>query len=334
MKQSPSSVGERAPRWLLFFYSVPSRPVSGRVRIWRKLLRAGALPFKGAVYVLPYNEEHYEFLQWLVAEVTALKGESAFVAVEKVETMEERELVELFIRQREKEYRSLEKGLEEFERKVLSIKKGGAALKDAKLSEQLGRFVGDFEEMRKIDFFSAKAGRDLQAKIRSIEEEIKGLAGTVPEKMSGIALRKRGDYQGKTWITRKKPFVDRMASAWLIRKYIDTNAAFAFTDVDSTGETRGANTVAFDLRGGEFTHIGDRCTFEVLLRSFGLKEKALRKMAEIVHELDMKDDKYRNHEAAGIEEILSGIRRTARNDGEALEKGMAVFEMLYAAKSA
>ncbi|MCC6345691.1 MAG: chromate resistance protein [Nitrospirales bacterium] len=334
MKQTPSSAGGRAPRWLLFFYSVPSRPVSGRVRIWRKLLRAGALPFKGAVYVLPYNEEHYEFLQWLAAEVTALKGESAFVAVERVETMEEKELVELFIRQREKEYRSLEKGLEEFERKVLSIRKGGAALKDAKLPEQLGRFVGDFEEMRKIDFFSAKAGRDLQARIRGIEEEIKGLAGTVPEKMSGIALRKRGDYQGKTWITRKKPFVDRMASAWLIRKYIDTNAAFAFTDVDSTGETRGANTVAFDLRGGEFTHIGDRCTFEVLLRSFGLKEKALRKMAEIVHELDMKDDKYRNHEAAGIEEILSGIRRTARNDEEALEKGMAVFEMLYAAKSA
>ena len=334
MKKKPSSCGAGKPRWLLFFYSVPSRPVRGRVRIWRKLLRAGALPFKGAVYVLPCNEEHYEFLQWLVAEVTALKGEGAFVAVERVETMEERELVDLFIQQREKEYRSIEKGLEELERKVLSIKKGGAAMKNAKLSEQLDRFVRAFEEVQKIDFFSAKAGHALRVKIRGIEVEIKGLSGTVPEKIRyDITVKKTSEYQGKIWMTRKRPFVDRTASAWLIRKYIDPGAVFAFTDEDSAGEALPANTVIFDAKGGEFTHIGDMCTFEVLMRSFGLKDKILKKIAEIVHELDMKDEKYRNPESAGIEEILSGIRRTMQDDGEILEKGMAMFEMVYAAKS-
>ncbi|MFO0751729.1 MAG: chromate resistance protein [Thermodesulfovibrionales bacterium] len=334
MKREAPPGKTRAHRWLLFFYSVPSRPVSGRVRIWRKLLRTGALPFKGAVYVLPYTEEHYEFLQWLVAEVAALKGESAFVAVERVETMEEKELVDLFILQREKEYRTLEKRIEEFERRVLSIKKGAAALKDTKLSEQLGRFVRDYEEIRKIDFFQAEAGQALQARIRSIEEEIRGLAGAVSEKTGEIVPKKTSEYQGKTWITREKPFVDRMASAWLIRRFIDANAVFAFTAAEGAGEIPSANAVAFDIRDGEFTHVGALCTFEVLLRSFGLKERTLRKMAEIVHELDMKDDKYRSPETAGIEEVLSGIRKTARNDAEALEKGIAVFEMVYAAQSA
>ena len=115
------------------------------------------------------------------------------------------------------------------------------------------------------------------------------------------------------------------------KKFIDKNAVFRFIDekdIDSLGK----GAIAFDIRGGEFTHIGEMCTFEVLVKSFNLKDKTLRKIAEIVHELDIKDGKYSNDEAKGIECLLSGIRKTAKTDAEALEKGMEVFEMLYASK--
>jgi len=118
-------------------------------------------------------------------------------------------------------------------------------------------------------------------------------------------------------VTRKRPFIDRMASAWLIRRFVDPAATFRFIneeDADrlSTGE------IAFDLQGGEFTHHGELCTFEVLVRSFGIKDKAVRKIAEIVHDLDVKDDKYGNSSGSGIEEILIGIRKTIKEDADML----------------
>jgi hypothetical protein len=134
------------------------------------------------------------------------------------------------------------------------------------------------------------------------------------------------------WITRKKPFVDRMASAWLIRRFVDKNASFDFID-EKDAEAVGKGSVVFDMRGGEFTHAGDMCTFQVIIKSFGLKDKTLKKIAEIVHDLDMKDEKYKATEAKGLEDILIGIRKTAKDDDDALEKGMAVFEMLYVSKT-
>jgi len=133
----------------------------------------------------------------------------------------------------------------------------------------------------------------------------------------------------KTWVTRAKPFVDRMASAWLIKKFIDKDAGFKFIR-EQTVRQLDKRTIAFDIRDAEFTHSGDMCTFETLIKTFGIKDKAVKKIAGLVHDLDIKDDKFNVPEARGIEEILIGIRRTATNDSEALEKGMNVFEMLYA----
>jgi len=145
-------------------------------------------------------------------------------------------------------------------------------------------------------------------------------------------LKEIDDYQDKTWATRKKPFVDRFASAWLIKKFIDKNASFTFID-EKDLENMSKDVIPFDIRGGRFTHEGDLCTFEVLTKSFNLKDKTLRKIAEIVHELDMKDEKFRTPEAKGIEDILSGIRKTVKDDHEALRKGMTIFELLYVSKA-
>jgi len=165
-----------------------------------------------------------------------------------------------------------------------------------------------------------------------LKSQIRALSGVEERKESPILTRDITKYQGKVWVTRKKPFVDRMASAWLIRKFIDSKAVFGFIN-EKEIDTLDKKSSAFDIRGGEFTHSGDRCTFEVLIKAFGLKDKILRKMAEVVHDLDMRDDKYKAAEARGLEDILSGIRKSAKDDAEALEKGMAVFEMLYTSKT-
>ena len=329
MKNIPQKTTGKDLKWLLFFYSVPSKPVNARMKIWRRLAKAGAVQLKGAIYILPYNEETFELCQWLVSEVMAMKGDGAFVNVDKVETMTEKEIIDLFKEQREKDYISVEKNLEEFERKISSIRKGSGIHDRRRLLEEFNKHLKEFEEIRRIDFFASKIGTVLKKKIEVLQREIKGLSGHEIKPVLAVTSRNIKDYQNKTWATRKKPFVDRMASAWLIRKFIDKKAGFGFISEQDVEDLK-KDSIAFDIRRGEFTHSGDMCTFEVLIKAFGLKDKALKKIAEVVHELDIKDDKYKNPEAKGIEDILMGIRKTAKDDAEILDKGMVVFEMLYA----
>lgn len=320
--------------WLLFFYSVPSKPVSNRMKVWRKLAKVGAAALKGSVYILPFNDEHYEFLQWLVSEIAAMKGEGAFARIEHIDTMEDSEIIVLFDQQRVADYRILEKALDDLERKLGSMRQGGKIQNAKGLSDQFSRVLKEFEEVTKIDFFSSKEGAALSGKIKRVDSELNKIAGidAGQQRPAAISTRAADAYQGKTWVTRRKPFIDRMASAWLIRRFIDKNATFDFMD-ERALDAGQKNAVVFDMRGGEFTHVGDLCTFEVLVRSFGIKDKTVKKMAEIVHDLDTKDEKYGSAEAKGVEDVLIGIRKTARNDTDALERGMAVFEMLYMSKS-
>ncbi|GMR03212.1 MAG: chromate resistance protein [Thermodesulfovibrionia bacterium] len=319
-------------KWLLFFYSVPSKPVNNRIKIWRRLAKAGAIQLKGAVYILPYSDEHYEFFHWLISEVTSLNGDGTLIMAKRIETMRTAEVIDLFNQQREMDYLDIDKALEEFERKIKCIKKGTGVQSIKKLSEQFNKHLKEFENIRKIDFFSSKAGNDLKKKIKKIEVEINGISGSAAKKQKIVVILMRiEDYQGKIWSTRKKPFVDRMASAWLIKKFIDNKAVFEFADKEKIKGTRGKR-ILFDIPGGIFTHISDKCTFEVLKEAFKLKSRALNEIAKIVHQLDIKDDKYNIPAAEGIEALLFGIRKTEADDNCALEKGMALFEMLYASK--
>lgn len=316
----------------MFFYSVPSRPVSNRMKIWRRLMQAGALPFKGAGYILPYSEEHYEFCQWLVSEVVGMGGEAAFVYVKKIETMYDKEVIDLFNKQRDRDYRDIYKRIEGFERKIQNIKKGSTIQVNKKLFEQFSKLSKDFDAIKRKDFFSSKTGTILKKRLEALQTELKDIDRIYVGLRSPKVITKHiKNYQGKTWVTRKMPFVDRMASAWLIRKFIDPRASFKFINEREVAYL-GKDMIAFDVMGGEFTHIGDMCTFEVLIKSFNLVDRRIKKIAAIVHELDIKDDKFKTPEAKGIEEILVGIRKTSKSDLEALERGIDVFEMLYEAK--
>ncbi len=320
-----------SPEWLLIFYNVPSQPVSNRMKIWRKLAKAGAVQLKGAVYILPANEEHEEFFQWLIGEVKSMGGDGAFVRVSEIKAMDEGDIRELFLRQAEKEYRGIERHIDALERKFQSAKKGTTGLAAA-LGGELSKLKKEFDAAQGRDFFGSPAGDVFLKRIRVLEGGLKSVEQKKPEQPVRIEQKQIRNYQGRTWATRKNPFVDRMASAWLIRKFIDPKASFKFMDERGLAKV-GDRTVAFDVRGGEFTHAGDLCTFEVLVKSFGIKDKAVRKLAEIVHDLDVKDEKYGNPETAGLEEILTGIRKSLKDDAAALEQGMRAFEMMYQSKS-
>jgi hypothetical protein len=321
-----------AQEWLLIFYSVPSHPVSNRMKIWRKLAQAGAVQLKGAVYILPATEEHEEFFQWLISEVKSMKGDGAFVRTAEIKAMDESDIRDLFLRQSDKEYRNFEKNVDVLERKVQSIRKGASSGGGSALADYSGKLTRELDDVRKRDFFSSSLGTLMQKRMQSLVTALRGMSTGPAEAPSAIRQKRTEEYQGRTWVTRKKPFIDRMASAWLIRRFIDGKATFSFVD-ESRLRALAPEMTAFDMRGAEFTHVGDLCTFEVLVRSFNIKDKAVRKMAEIVHDLDVKDDKYGNSEAAGVENILSGIRKTAKSDNDALEGGMDVFEMLYQSRT-
>jgi hypothetical protein len=324
----PGMKAPRAAEWLLFFYSVPSKPVKNRMKIWRKLAKMGAAQLKGSVYILPYGEERYEMLQWLVSEVASMGGEAAFIRTDRIESMDEGEVVGLFHRTREKDYQSIGKKVEELETRLASARKG-SGIKLRSIASRIDKVSRELDDVRKIDFFSSPAGEALRDRLDALRKETAAMAGYEAEKPEvEIARRDIADYQGRTWVTRPKPFVDRMATAWLIRRFVDGEAVFGFME-EKDLKRRSSGTVAFDIEGGDLTHVADMCTFEVAVRSFGLKDRALRKLAELVHELDLKDGKFESPGARGVEEVLRGIRKTAKSDAEMLEKGVEVFDMLY-----
>ncbi len=318
--------------WLLIFYSVPSHPVSNRMKIWRKLAKAGAVQLKGAVYVLPATEEHEEFFQWLIGEVKSMGGDGAFVRSAGIKTMSDDDIRRLFIAQADEEYHGLEKALDALDRKVQSIRQASKSGEAGRLAADAAKLMKEFEEIRKRDYFESSTGRVMKKRIQVLEAGLRDAGKKAPAEAISITARRVQDYQGKIWATRKNPFVDRMASAWLIKRFIDPKASFAFIDEREVASLD-KSTVAFDVRGAAFTHIGDFCTFEVMVKSFGIKDKAVKRIAEIVHDLDVKDEKYNKPETAGVEDILAGIRKTARSDADGLERGMTAFEMLYQSKS-
>jgi hypothetical protein len=318
--------------WLLIFYSVPSHPVSGRMKLWRRLAKAGAIQLKGAVYILPANEENRELFQWIIGEVKSLGGDGSFVRTTRIETLSDADVRRLFNDHRDAEYRELGKVLDGLERKVQSGRKGAVAGIRDLVSVSLSTVRRTYEDVRRRDFFDAPLGRETKQRLHTLEAALKNLQEPAKTKPALIARKDPNEFRHRVWVTRKRPFIDRMGSAWLIRRFVDPNARFRFID-EKDVDALSSGEISFDIPGGEFTHHGELCTFEVLVRSFGIKDRAVRKIAEIVHDLDLKDEKYGNAAGSGIEEVLTGIRKTGKDDTDLLEKGMAVFEMMYQSRT-
>jgi hypothetical protein len=319
-------------KWLLFFYTVPAKPGNLRMKVWRRLLKLGAVSLKGSVYILPYSEDHLEALHWLTGEVASLGGEAAFVKVGHLETLGDEEIMALFNSQRQNEYAPVRANLEVLEVQLRSMEQQGDPKGLERVRVILQKLLKDYRSIQAIDFFHSPEGSALHGRLEGIEARLKKLTAAPQARAIVTVSQSKEDYQDRVWVTRKNPFVDRMASAWLIRRFIDSQARFEFLEPDQL-VARVPHRVSFDVPGGDFSHHHNQCTFEVLLETFGLRGKALRKIAAIVHDLDLKDGKFSSPQAGGVESILLGIRRTAAEDREALEEGMKIFERLYVALS-
>ena len=292
-------------KWLVLIHQLPPKPDYLRVKVRRKLQRIGAVALKNSVYVLPVLDETLEDFQWLRREITTDGGEAMLLNGDFLEGVPNGVLEEMAREERNREYRDL-----------LETANSLSAASEAdvvRLRRQLADIV-------KRDHYGA-SGRDAaEFAIRALGEADAQPSGAPP------AMHK-----GATWVTRAGVKVDRMASAWLIRRWIDQDAIFRFEPGDRPVTT--PHEIRFDMFDGGFTHIGDRCTFEVLIHHFGLTDPAVNVIAEVVHDIDVKDQKFARPETDGVAALIDGIVTTVPDDVERLEAGAQLFERLYAAFS-
>jgi hypothetical protein len=309
-------------KWLLFVHQLPARPTSLRVRTWRRLQQLGAIAVKQAVYVLPDSPNAREDFEWLKTEIAGSGGQAAVFAADMVDTWSNDALVEEFRRSREEAYGELAREADQVLRRLTAGRRKSKRVPSRRALQQLRERVAAIE---RIDFFGS-AGRDrVLTLVRQLEER----ASAVPR-----ARATDGDsaqltsYSGRLWVTRPRPGVDRMASAWLIRRFIDADARFDFVADPDAAPT---DSVPFDMFGVQFTHRGALCTFEMLCETFGLTEPALQNVAAIVHDLDLKDDRFGATEAPAISLVIEGLRLAQSDDQQLLSQGMTVFDALYRA---
>jgi hypothetical protein len=308
-------------RWLLLVHQLPARPTSLRVRIWRRLQQLGAIAVKQAVYVLPDSSNSREDFEWLKAEIDGAGGEATVFAADTVDTWSNDALVEEFRRSREEAYRELARDAEGLVRRSGGGRGKASSAPSHRAIQQLRERLSAIE---RIDFFGS-AGRDrVLTLIRQAEERTSRTprAGTTGSGPPGAS------YRGKLWVTRPRPGVDRMASAWLIRRFIDPDARFDFVADRAAAP---APSVPFDMFGVEFTHRGELCTFELLCQAFQVTDAAIARVAALVHDLDLKDGRFGSAEAPAIGFVIDGLRLAEADDQKLLERGMTLFEALYRA---
>lgn len=306
-------------RWLLLIHQLPAKPAYARVKIWRRLKGLGAVTVKNSVYALPANAETREDFAWLVKEIAELDGEAFVCEALLVDGISDAEVQALFDSARDEDYGGIS---------AVARELAGASATRAELATQVARLRRQLDEIVAIDFFGADGREPAEGLVSGLEAGLQREETDVSTSPApSAAPDTSGDLKGRVWVTRQGVQIDRIASAWLIRRFIDTAARFKF--VPGTGYAAQPGELRFDMFEGEFTHRGERCTFEVLVAESGLDDPALGAIAEIIHDIDLKDGKYGREEAAGIRTLIAGIASAHNDDPQRLQRGAAVFDDLY-----
>ncbi len=314
------------PRWLLLIHQIPPKPAYLRVRIGRRLQSLGAVALKNTVYALPRSDAAQEDLAWVLREIGEAGGEAVLVAATLLEGLPDEDVEALFQAARSADYAKIS----ERAGKLAATLRGkrGASQLPPRAAAELRRLEAQLAGAIALDFFEAPGREAAEARIEAVAARVR--ASSAPEALA--APRARPDLRqvaGGTWVTRRGVHVDRIACAWLIRRFLDPQARFAF--VAPRGYQPRPGEIRFDMYDAEFTHDGERCTFEVLLDEAGIKEPALRAIGEVVHDIDLKDAKFGRPETAGVARLLLGIAAANRDDERRIERGSELFEDLYRA---
>lgn len=316
-RPGPAATSPQSPAWVLLVHQLPPQPSNLRVRTWRRLQQLGALAVKQAVYALPDSPAAREDFEWLRTEIESAGGQAVVFAAATVDTWSHDALVDEFRRTREASYAGLAGEAERVLKRMDAGPRRAARPPSRRAMQQLRDRLAAIE---RIDFFGS-AGRD---RVLTLLQRID--AGARGARPAAGDTAPPPQYRARLWVTRPRPGVDRMASAWLIRRFIDTDARFGFA---ADRENAPADSVPFDMFGVEFTHRGALCTFELLCETFRPGDPALARIAAIVHDLDLKDDRFGAADAPAIGAVIEGLRLSHPDDGALLAAGMTLFEALY-----
>ncbi|HEV8614332.1 MAG TPA: chromate resistance protein ChrB domain-containing protein [Methylomirabilota bacterium] len=305
---------------LLLLFGLPPTPSSLRVRVWRRLRSLGAIALKRSAYLLPDTPERYEDFQWLAQEIQRDGGDATLVRVQQIENVSPADVLQLFHEPRDRDYRQLAVRY----RKVLQGLDRKATKTSARVHDELARLAKDHQRLRDIDFFDAPGGAEVRRLEEAIAMRTRRPESAQPEKPPPtLDLTK---LRGRRWVTRPRPHVDRIASAWLIKRFIDPEAVFVFAPPAEFPK----DAIAFDAPGVELSHHGEDCTFETLVKRARLRDRRLARLAEVVHEADLRDGKYSHEEARGIDVAIRALLAASPDDHQVLAHGMTLFEGLYA----
>jgi len=304
---------------LLLLVGVPPTPSSLRVRVWRRLRTLGAVPLKRSAYLLPDTPERYEDFTWLAQEVQRDGGDATLIRVQQIENVSSSDVLRLFHEPRDQDYKQLAARY----RKLLQSLDKKSAAKSARVQEELTRLTKDHRRIRDIDFFDAPGGAEVRRLEEAIAMRTRRPESVRREERPALDLSK---LRGRQWVTRPRPHIDRIASAWLIKRFIDPNAEFLFAPPPEFPK----DAIPFDAPGVELSHQGEDCTFETLIKRARLRDRRLARLAEVVHEADLRDGKYAHEEARGIDVAVRALLAASTDDHQVLAQGMAMFEGLYA----
>ena len=294
--------------WLLLVFSLPAARATQRVEIWRKLQRYGVLPLRSSGYLLPNSAVNHERMEWLATAIRTYKGQASVVQVRSLDDLSNERLKGLFVELRRRDYQKL----------LHETKKLVSQPSSRRPAAQLHRIRRKFQEIQDIDFF----GSPLRSKLESLLTR----ADESETKSRRSRKRKTDEYLNRLWMTRPRPGVDRVSSAWLIRRFIDPKARFVFGREPNAH----SDAIPFDMFCAEgFGHRGEDCTFETLYKHFGIRDGRVKRIAEIIHDADLGDEKYGRVEGQGLDKVLNGWAKQDVPDDDLLKRGIELIEGLY-----
>ncbi|MBZ5573711.1 MAG: chromate resistance protein [Acidobacteriia bacterium] len=295
--------------WLLLVFSLPAKNASQRVQIWRKLQRYGTLALRSSGHVLPNTAANQEHMEWLAAAIRAARGQASVIKVQDFDDLPAERLTQLFLEARARDYQKLLHEAKKLLAQPAARRPGG----------QLTRIRRRFVEITAIDFFESP----LRGRVEHLLAQADQSDANPPR---GKHRRKFSEYLNRVWITRPRPGIDRVSSAWLIRRFIDPKARFVFGNQPGTHP----DAIPFDMFSPEgFGHRGEDCTFETLCQQFTIKDRKVRRIAHIIHDADLGDDKFGRVEGQGLDQVLDGWAKQDLPDDELLQRGMELIEGLY-----
>ena len=315
--------GMATPRqWLLLTHQLPARPSNARVKTWRRLQEIGAVPTRTSIYMLPNTERCRADFYWLRREIVALGGEAIVFSAEPRDPRESSRLVAAFRRAREDDYRALSV---QARRLAGGTRNRGRTTSRSANRERAVRKLRDrFNAIARIDFFHARGRETVDAAIRALE---RSLAARPTDHSGEEDGQPAAEFQNRRWVTRPRPSIDRMSSAWLIRRFIDPLSTFGFT------LEPGPEDVPFDMPGIGFTHQGAMCTFETLVAEFRIQDPVVVRLSRIVHDLDLKDARFGLPETAAVGHVIDGLRGLYGDDQALIDQGIGFFDAFASSKA-